>query len=744
MTRNTKVLILMTALAAGVASAQTVAANKGTNAGTIITNVAQVAFEDPTSTSPTPGTVTVNSNPVSTTVQPKYAFNISYADGSADNASTGTVLGAPATYTTTQLPQSTAVFKYAAVNDGNATQTITLGNAVTAVDPSTIKYYPAAADPDNNGLSADEIAAANAAPVGDPRRPITSVTVRPQGFDPISGSTNTGIVNFFMVYTVPSTSSTTNVSGQPVAGATPIGTGLTGNGTLDGGQPSGGTPLTETPASAPFEQYSQVVIATSGALVGQSGNPNGNGTDLYDSLAIAGVTTKIQENGSDKQTAGVTKNQTAVNFTNTLQNPGDLKDTFTLSAPSTLPSGVSSVTFLLPDGSPFPATKPATPNYNGLYYYLNASGVPTIEGVAPGATADFITQPNFTPGGSGTIDLPVTVTSANAVAAGVAVTTDTTHNLIAYPAASFGDNTDKTTSNNTPNPTADPNPTAPQGSTANLPMVIGNTSGAADTYTVQPTTVTFTVVDPATGTQSTVSQPVTYAVDTNCDGTPDSPVTPVPAPVSINPGNVYCMVAQVTVPTNAIAGQTPAITQTVSTGSGLTLTDTNDHITVALTNTANPTDNTNGKGVTVVKTRLAPTNLADAVPGARLDYQIVAKNTYNANVKNFILAEQDDPNTGTNVFANSCVVSVLGSVSKPALSLPAKVLYRFNGSGSWTTSGVPSGTGISAGTGNCAGGYTGVTKVEVAIDLDGNNTIDSNDYLAPTQELTVTFNTLIK
>ncbi|WP_261663142.1 hypothetical protein [Deinococcus sp. Marseille-Q6407] len=661
---NQKFLTILAALTLGAAASQAQAAPLApaptTTAGTTISNTASASFTNPA----TNNTDTTQSNTVTTTVLPRAGFNITYKGG-GDTASTNAPTGAPAGYQRDALPGTVVSFEYVAVNTGNTVQTIALTSEVSGA-VSNVRFFPKAADTNNDGsLSAEEIAASS---------PITSVQVDPSGDNTTTPAieNNTGETNFFMVYTVGAAPRTT-------IGATPIGSGQQYDS-------AAGTNVnvTET-ATNLFFQYNRVNVQDSGAQIGPKDDADGKGgpvTPAYND----GAGNTVTPAADDTQKANIRAGVTSVTFTNTVQNSGQANDNFTVS------SSTPGTVFLTPTGAQIttaPTTVSVTPAGGGTAYdvtYTLSGNTMVITGLRPGDSASFrntIPFTDVTPGASDLQRTTLTVVSANNPER-----RDTTTNIIQDPGLQFGDRTDAGTP---PNPGANPNPTVRPGATVTFPMEIVNTGGAPDTYTAGQTSVTFPVVG-----GGTITVPVEYAPDTNCDGTPDGTGNTL----TLQPGARGCFVATVKVPENALAGTTGSITQTVTSSSGLTATDGNNTITVNPTNLGDQKSGValakfvqGGNGSTSYAGITAPegyTTSNEALPGADLNYAIVAKNNFNAPVSNFFVCDR--------VPANTSFVGVSGGA-----------LYSTNGGSSWSAAAPKS---LAAGTPTAQGGEVCVAPAD--------------------------------
>lgn len=667
---NAKMVALAVALAAGMAGAV------GTPVNTSIKNTATASFDDPSGPSGN-GTGRASSNEVVTTVMAKSGFNVTYLGSAAgsDSATTGTETATlPTEYKKAANQGDTVAFKYQVINTGNDTQTIMLA-AAGATGAKLVDASVLSVTGNFSTLTDAQKTAVNGATA------LTSLTLAADATK-----------EFWLVYTVP----TGSAKGSTV-GATPVGTGNIWSGTAN-------APVTEAQTTSPFLQYSAVAVYTPGAVVGPSGAPEAGATGTYADPVDA--TTTITRSG-DIQTATIKAGDTSTTFINTLKNTGTATDGFVLSGPS-------GVTFLTASGAAFTAAGETI----GTLTYILEGGLPTIKGVAAGGTADFRTVvTTTTTAGAQSVTVGIDSTSDADTA-----TEDTTINVVNVPGLLFGDS-DNNKATDPVNTVVPRSVTTTAGTTVTFPMEIKNPGGGSDTFFPSAPNLTFTVVDDK-GTQTTKSVPVEYLLDADCDGTADNTTVITTPGVTIAADGTACVIAQVKVPENVVATDAPiTLNQTVTSGSGLTATDTNDTITVGVV-AADPDKITIRKDLT---------STAPAVPGNDLTYRIVAKNTYNTAVKNFILTEQDGTfgSKTTNVFEWGTFKTVSATVANPVLTTPAKVMYRFN-NGTWQASATPS---IPLNT---------VTRVDVAIDSDNSNTITADDTLAPNQTLTVTFTVTIK
>ncbi|THF86441.1 hypothetical protein E7T09_09935 [Deinococcus sp. KSM4-11] len=752
------ILALMTALAVGSASAATT----NTTAGQIITNQATATFTDPTSSTGAAATPIV-SNKVETVVLPKPSFDIQYADGSADNTTATTPA---ASYDKTGvLPGATVTTAYVVVNTGNVNGYVvnlasdsTGGNA-----PQQVKYY---LDANNDG-------------VPDSGTPVTSVTL---SADNPGTPADEGVVRILQVITVATSAATGAQYSASPAGSAPAGsvsvTDSSGTTTtypyaaLTEAQANSGssngdlqytrvTVFTPTVTAGPYDAdpatagqqapTSTVVVPPSASTTIDPNNPtSAPGTPSspsdptqpgYTDPAVPASTgsTAITVVGN-VQTAYPPADTNAapdvVNFKNSVTTPsGAPADTVNLfpldpsknvgdagyGAPYGTNNGDGS--FTLPDGT--------------IMKFLNADGTaatlvtspvdgkayPVVTVAAGGGTVGYITQVTYPDSNSLANPTPITVV--------VGVDSGNDYNLVADasttdrilpPALQFGDS-DGTQTPPTANASATPTETVTPGTAASsgaptagvttdssavFPMDVANPGEYADTYTLSGS-VTVPLSD---GTSATVSVKYVTAAGTALPkNSAGQYITPV-----VDANTEYKVYAVVDLPANAkltLPGSPLLVAQTATSNySNITLTDTNDRILVGAIG-----------GITVNKYQAvgaAPTQNAagqttkSALPGDTIYYAIVASNSYNSAIKNFVLSDAAGGNT--NVYSFSTFKAA--SVTLTGFPASAKVMYRLNGTGSFSIS-VPAAGSVTSG-------------VEVAIDTDGDGLLEpTTDDLFP-------------
>ncbi|MFB9990624.1 hypothetical protein ACFFLM_01295 [Deinococcus oregonensis] len=732
---NSRLIALMVAMAAGTAAAA------GTPAGTVISNTATANFTDPsTGTAATP----VNSNAVTTTVLPIAGFDIQYATTTADGTTgnnTGGTNPIPGAYIVdgvvpTDTTKNQVATAYVAVNTGNVNNYV-VNLAVNdtgspAGAPASVKYYPAAADADNDGiLTKAEVAAADAAPVGDPRKAITSVTI------PADDVNTTGIdegqVKFFQVLVVPSSATSGAIYAASPQGSAPAGAGTVASNTY----PAVNELATDL-------QFTQAIVTTPTVTLEPPADttPSTPGNTPPVPGTVPGTTTPNPNTYTPPTNPGVTPNPgtlitadpatgnqdaypkadantlpDVVTFVSDVKNGGTLPDTMVITVG--LPAGATSVVVLDKDGNVL------TP----------VSGKYTLPGgpVAPGASVPFqvvVTYPDSN-GVAAPVDLvvPIGVFSGNVPS----VTPLDTGTLTVHPPQMiFGD----TVAGSNPSPAPAPVETVKPGGAFNtttgttadasavFPVSIKNTGTYGDTFTLVGT-VTILLTD---GTP--VNVPVTYY---NADG---SPLATPGTTLVIAPGATSNYLAVVNIPPTAAAttGTTgtnpqPSLTQT-ATGvySTIVATDTNDQIKVDIVNTK-PTDSTDpttgpsnaNSGIAVAKyqtkgaTAPAPVaadiNTLTALPGDTIRYAIIAKNNFNTPVANFVLSDSAAAN---NVYTYSNLVSATATATGFTGIASPTVFYKVNGA-AWSTTAPAAGTVI--------------TTLDVAVDTNGDNTITATDIV---------------
>lgn len=730
---HTSLLSLMVALAAGSAAAA------GTPAGTPISNIATASFIDPNDgTTPK----TSQSNIVTTTVLPKPGFDVNFSGTTVDgNTPVAPVPGAttgagyyPADYVKKDVVPTTigtnVDTKYTLVNTGNSVNPVSLvpvvsgknaaGTALTGADLPTVEYY---LDLNGNGtLDPGDalISGPVSIPVDDPLTPAdegqvqiiqrikipvaapkgSEYFVSPQGTgqqyvtatgttDPAFAEPSTDLQYTYIKIADPSVDIVPPADTDP---STPT-----------------VTPPTPGPIPGPVGP-----VTDPNTYVPPANPPGGPVTTPGTIIAVDPVTG--DQNAYPPADAGTAPD--VVTFVSQVTNRGTIPDAVVLIPPTGLPPGTI-VTILDGNGNPI------TPDSNGNF----PLGI-----IAPGGSVAFrviVTYPD--PDGSATptpsIPVIIGVDSGN--------DTDLTPNTsgtftVNPPNVIFGDTDGSTaTPAKVPNETVIPGTpigtgTAQTDSSAVFPMSIVNTGAYPESYTIAGS-VTVKVINPNTGAITDQVVPVMYYL-ADANGNPTGPAlttTPVVAP-----GVQLKLVAVINVPTNAASTNangvnTPLpISQAIAGSfSGITRSDNNDTLTISVVNSG-------PSGIEIAKTQTSAN--ANALPGNDIQYQILAKNNFNAPVRGFFLTEQSGvvgtgTNTGTtsNMFTYSTYKSVAASAN-----FAGNLLVRFNNL-AWQSIGT-------------AVAPASVTKVDVGVDTSSDGAITAADSMPSTGVITVNFTTTIK
>lgn len=708
MNLRTSMLTLMVALAAGGASAA------GTHAGTEIRNTATATFTHPDGT-----LQTAASTEIKTTVLAKAGFDVEYVGTTPRDGTTAS--GAlPNVYLSSVMPGGMAETPYQVVNTGNVNNyEVTLTPDTTGTGGSggpqaatNVKYY---VDANGNGaLEANERTGAGGVDLAVTKVTVPADNVQTTGVDE-------GVVQIIQVITVPGTAATSDSYA-----ASPRGTAA---GYADGVNP--GATVTE---AATDLQFTRVVVTN----ITNSPNttPGGNVTPPGTSTPTPGYTdpsgTVITSDVTgDRQTAYPRADSDASNnvvtFINTVSNGGGQSDavnlfptgagvvnngngTFTLSVPG--PNGTpttATVRFLDAAGQPLPTATVGGTVYPVLTVAPNGSTNYRVEVTYP----DYDSVPGSDPA---PITVVIGVDSGNDADVNANdVTTD-----VIFPAQlQFGDATPALGTAPDPAPTETVVLTGGTSTTSGnvtdrtaiFPMDIANPGEYADTYQLSGH-----VDVPVSGSATPQRVPVRYFIDNgtglqeltrNASG---NYVTGV-----VDPNKELKVWAVIDIPTTAAAtpsGTTLKVQQSVtSTYSGITRTDTNDQIVV-------------DPGIIPTTGNLNVTKRVDkttALPGDTLIYTVGAVNNFNKPVKNLVLTEV---NSGTtNVFTWTNVQSVSATAS-----FGGTVLYRFNG-GAWQGNNVAPAQ---------------VTQVDVGVDTNGDQVVDTADLFPAGAQLTLTLQVQVK
>ncbi|GMA17075.1 DUF11 domain-containing protein (plasmid) [Deinococcus metallilatus] len=496
---------------------------------------------------------------------------------------------------------------------------------------------------------------------------------------------------FCVVYTVPTSAKTGDKLGTNAIVALTPHTITSQSYTAPDGTVVPGAAVTETAPANDTDNWNQAQITrTDTGQVGPNLDADADGkVDPGNAVAVTsyqspdGTPVTINYSG-DSQNAQAISTTTSVTFLNTVKNNGNRADIFNLStATAGFPTGTT-VTITDTSGTTIANTGSLAAGAEYTFRVkvtFPANSAPASSGVAPTVT--------------------VTSTSQNSLPAngGAGAQTDTTTDIVNLPGVLFTDSV-----NGTPTPSAVSKTVTTTGATTGttpvtFPMVVVNNGSTPDTFNLTGTVA----VSIPTGNANPA---VTYYADANCDGVADN-TTALTSTGSLAAGAKSCFVASVAVPQNTLPGPYTVTQTATSPTTGTTSTDADDKFTVATT-----------------QNLYTPTKTVDkntAAPGATLTYTITGSNTNNSNITKYILSDT--------VPTNTSFVSVTASMldaNNYGFPAGAKLMYRFNG-GTWQPSATPT-TVPTAG-----------QKVEVAIDVNNDNTIDTNDILKPGQGISETF-----
>ena len=680
MHKTVKLIAIMAALSTGSAMAA------GTLANTAITNTATAAYSD-VAGNPQP---TVTSNTVTSTVQevPSFIVKAAGQDSTGAPAPTGFT---PAS-TLSAKPGDTVSFLYTLTNTGNVADNYVLSTQLTysfkpdgTADafPLNVKYYPASADTNSDGvLSQTEIAAAT---------PITTLpTVAAD--DPNTAGNDGSVVNFFVTYTVPTTSlDLTKLGTDPVVSGAKATTPDNNN--------YNQTTVSRTDAGllGPYKD------ANANGIVDGSGTP---GTPVTPYATVEGRTVSYS---ADSQTTTVPSSAAAqtVSFNNTVLNTGNRPDVFNITVPNAaaldaagFPTGTTATLFLVDAAGLNPVALSDT----------NGDGILDVGTLAPNAAAYIRVVVNLPagarPDAPGTVPaFTVTATSSNTPS-----NADSTVDRVQLSGVDFGDATAALGTSPAPAVAVAGNPGTP----VYLPMDVYNAGNVADTFTLAGS-VPIPMLD-----GSTATVPVQYYVDTNADGVlsaAELAAGAVTSTGSIAPGAEAKLIGVINIPANAASSAGGiSVTQTAtSPASGAVASDTNDTVkvgTVGALDLKKFVDNCGKTNVCPTAPTFASTPANNTpVPGDVLRYTVIAKNNTNNVVR--ILSMKDT------LPANTTFVSVLGNSTAAGA-----IYYRVNG-GAYTTT-VP--TTLTTG-----------QSIEIAVDSSGNGVIDAADTVPVGGSLTLDF-----
>jgi hypothetical protein len=789
---NSRLIALMVAMAAGTAAAASAGTTAGLAIQNVaqasFTNPAYDSTQ-PTTPSNNP-TGTTASNPVYTTVNAIPAFDILYTDGSADGTTASTPPTLTEYDALNVLPGSTVTTRYTVANNGNVdgyVVNLAPDTTGTANAPTSVLYYLATDTTFTTPITS--VTLTNGGSVAIVQRILiptnaavnTTYSASPHG-TAAAGSISTTLPDNTVITTPYNAVDEANNVNTPVTPAAnndleftratiftptvvttpptiPAGTVVITPPTTNPVDPTNpvsppGTPIAPSDPSAP----GYVATPPAGTPVGTPGtpivvDPTGNNQTAYPPADTNTAPDTVIFNNVVTTPVGAPAD--TVNLFPTVANPGpsggaptSVYDPVTKGFPITTPNGPALVQFLDPVTLlPLPT---ATDPISGLTF-------PILTIPVGGGTVPYLTSVTYPDSNSVTDPMPVVVTvgvdsknDSDVLSNGI--TTDT----IYPPAAAFGDvpasgttadpaligagNIAQVVVPGTTATTGAPSPTAVADSSAVFPMTINNTGEYNDTYTLvgtvpiknadgTTTLVTVKYVDPTTGLPLDSGAPTAVAVTL-----PNGVIIPAGTATYITPlvpaNSNYVASAIIDVPSTAAAttgltgiNPNPVVSQSaVGNFSTIPMADTNDQIQVGVIGgiTVAKTQNANGTGYV--------TTPATALPGQSLSYKILAKNTYNTPVYNFVLA--DGSANGNNAYA------VTNFVSASATALLADgttsfgtVYYKVNG-GTFTTTAPAAGTVI--------------TSIEVAVDNSAPTGIDAADFVPAGATIELTINTTVK
>lgn len=772
---NPRLLGLMVALAAGSAYAAPTGTSAGTLAGTAINNTATATFTDPTAT----GNGTAQSNSVVSTVNAITGFDVLYQDSSPDDTS---ATAPAATYKKANVVPGTAATPtkvntlYTVVNNSNIAGYVvkldsvrTTTSAVSFPD-TAVEYFLADANGAPTGTALTSVTLDAASPTNDGAKNIVQVITIPLGSSagntfaasPRGSAPASSDAAAYVPGTNPAPASFSQydeATNQNTAGTPAT------NGDL---QYTLATIVTPTLDATPTTPTTNTVVPPTTANPGTPNNPvsppntppgvtpNPDPTDLgYTSPdptnpinptnpANPGTSVVVDVAGNN-QTAYPPTGVTSVAFQNEVKNGTAIADTVKLfpangTAPAATPDSTGKFSYTAPNGDAvtvqfFDAT-------TGSALPVGADNYPILT-VAPNSTANYYTVVTYTPTTTNAANptnvvIPVGINSGNKTQPTTPVADTTTTDTIVPSGLAFRD-VGNTTALDQIGPSnaaqvvdvsksASTAPITDAGTntdrTAVFPMLISNTGEYADTYLLDSNTPTF-------GTTTTA--PVKYYYD-KAGTTTELPkdgngkyFTPVVAANS-----TLTVYAVVDVPTDAIAGDYTFAQKATANFSGAVLTDTNDTIRVSPVNTGPAASGIEiqkyqAKGTTTAGTTL---NLTPSEKGSInidpkqfISYAIVAKNNFNAPVKQFILKDITGSGptlTPTNIYTFSDYQSA--SVTLTGFTGTPTVYYSTDSGTTW------SGTAPAA---NTAANptVTATNGLQVFVDTDNSGTLTNADLL---------------
>ncbi|MFC4454810.1 hypothetical protein [Deinococcus sonorensis] len=757
----------MAALATGAA-----AAAGNTPAGTVISNTATASFEDPTN----PGTqaTPVSSNTVTSTVQPKPDFDVTYAGAPSSDGTTPTTPIASHDKKNV-LPGATVVTQYTILNNGNVGSNTPAGVAYNVTvapylggttlptgtvvqywvgttkvyDSSDTVTYPGIvsvpADDPTTATDEGQVALEQRILVPSSANPTADFSVSPRGN-----------ANVYSAGTIAATDeATTDLQYtrvrlyKPLVSVDPP--------SKDPNNPGTPLPTVVVPPSGPTgtqdPNYDPANPTTPVNPVSPPGTP-GTTSDPKVTGYVDPTTTStpIAKSGSNQiayPTADTNTTDDVVTFVNTLTNTG-MADTVNLFPTDSsgnpiginnndgsflLPGGVV-VRFLNNDGTAITTlyTDPAT-----------GSKYPTIalaSGFVTPSTTDVRVQVTYPDSNKTATTDPAPVVVLVGIDSGndSGVVADATSSDTIMPASmQFGDSNGTTlgvdntvaTATQTVDPTVAPASatTVAQNTTdrrAVFPMDLVNRGEYADSYTL--TTATLSFPNTANGTSTAT---VRYVNASGVELAKDSSGRYISPIVGAN--DEITVYGIVDVPADALAGTVLVPQSATGNFSTILSSDNDDVIKISVVNTDRDPitgDPTTGMFIRKYQTKGAtgPTGIAaeklalTTLPGDTLRYKIVAKNNYNAAIKNFVLS--DSATGSTNVYTYSDLVSVSATAS-----FSGTVYYKVNG-GAWSTTAPVAGTVI--------------TSLQVAVDTNSDNVITATDTVPALGSVTLNIVVTVK